>query len=104
MASTKLYDLAVKVGEYTDRDGNTKGRYENIGAVFRNDNGQFLMMKRTFNPAGVPGDGDSILVSMFEPKAQGGGTRDNRQQTGNRPSSRDDLDQDAIPFAPEWRI
>ena len=26
MATTKLYDLAVKTGEYQDRNGNTKGR------------------------------------------------------------------------------
>lgn len=94
MATTKLYDLAVKTGEYQDREGNTKGRYENIGAVMRNDNGQFMMLKRTFNPAGVDGKGDSILVSMFEPKARD----DNRQSP--RPSQgggNHDLD-DSIPF------
>ena len=67
------YDLSVKTGEYTDRDGNTKGRYENIGKVFQGDNGFFLVLKRTFNPAGVPNpeDRDSVLVSMFEPREHG---------------------------------
>ena len=64
----KKYDLAVKTGSYTDRDGNEKGRYENIGAMMEGDKGPFLMLKRTFNPAGVNTDRDSILVSMFEPK------------------------------------
>ena len=65
----KLYDLVVKTGEYQS-NGETKSRYENIGSVMQGDNGQFAIMKRTFNPAGVPNpDGkDSIIVSMFEPK------------------------------------
>ena len=72
----KLYDLVVKTGEYQS-NGETKARYENIGSVMKGDNGQFAIMKRTFNPAGVPNpDGkDSIIVSMFEPKSN--------QQQGN---------------------
>lgn len=102
MATTKLYDLAVKVGEYQDRNGNTKGRYENIGAAMRNDNGTFLMLKKTFNPAGVPGDGDSVLVSCFEPKPKTP-NRDSQQgysnasQGGEYNAPSRDLD-DAIPF------
>ncbi len=69
----KLYDLAVKTGTYT-QNGETKGRYENVGAVMEGSDGQFIMMKRTFNPAGVPfKDGsDAILVSMFQPKPKDG--------------------------------
>lgn len=65
----KLYDLAVKTGSYT-KNSEEKGRYENIGSVMQSDKGQFLILKRTFNPAGVPNpdDKDSILVSCFEPK------------------------------------
>lgn len=64
----KLFDLVVKVGEYQNQQGETKARYENIGTVMQGDNGMFAIMKRTFNPAGVPNpDGkDSIIVSMFE--------------------------------------
>jgi len=74
----KLYDLVVKVGEYQNAQGETKARYENIGSVMQGDNGQFAIMKRTFNPAGVPNpDGkDSIIVSMFEPQ-------NNQQQNQN---------------------
>jgi len=69
MAKIK-YDLAVKTGEYQDGDGNTKGRYENIGKVIQGDDGFYMILKRTFNPAGVPNpqDRDSVLVSMFEPR------------------------------------
>ena len=68
----KLYDLAVKTGEYTVQ-GQTKGRYENVGAVMQSDDGnKFIMLKRVFNPAGVPDlsgrNSDSVLLSMFPPK------------------------------------
>ena len=68
----KLYDLAVKTGEYQNAQGETKGRYENVGSVMQGDNGQFIILKRTFNPAGVPNPDckDSVIVSCFEPQQQ----------------------------------
>jgi hypothetical protein len=84
--SRKIGDLTVKVGEY-QKDGQTKGKYENIGALMAGDDGrQFLLLKRTFNPAGVAGTGDrdSIIVSIFQNDGQGqnqvGGQQ--RQQSG----------------------
>jgi hypothetical protein len=71
--SRKIGDLTVKVGEY-QKDGQTKGKYENVGALMEGDDGrQFLLLKRTFNPAGVPGTGDrdSIIVSIFQNDGQG---------------------------------
>lgn len=70
MATTKKYDVAVKTGEYTDRNGEKKNRYENVGAVMQGDNGPYIMLKRTFNPAGVPGQDnrDTVLLSLFEPR------------------------------------
>lgn len=81
MASKKIRDLVVKVGEYQDRNtGQTKGRFENIGALMEGEgqNGEkslFIMLKRTFNPAGVPGQDarESILVSCYVPQDQRGG-------------------------------
>lgn len=104
MATTKLYDLAVKTGEYQNNNGETKARYENVGAVMRNDNGQFLMLKRTFNPAGVPGDRDTVLISMFEPRQRDGGQRQQGggYNAGGQPSNHD-MGGDDIPFAKEWR-
>lgn len=69
MASKKIKDLAVKTGSYTDRDGREKSRYENVGSLMQMDDGsQFILLKRTFNPAGVPvQDGkDQIIVSVFD--------------------------------------
>jgi hypothetical protein len=71
MAYKKIKELAVGVRKYTDNAGQEKTQWENIGAIFKNDEGKsFISIKRTFNPAGVPNpDGkDSIIVSMFEPK------------------------------------
>ena len=60
----KTHDLAVKVGEY-EKDGQKKGRYENIGAVMSGDNGPYIILKKTFNPAGIQDGKDSVLLSMF---------------------------------------
>lgn len=109
MGTRKTYDLAVKVGEYTDNQGNKKNKYENIGAIMeKEDGGKFLMIKRTFNPAGVPDfsgkGGESILISMFEPKdgSQGGGQSQHQQAktNGYHPqSSGGGAADDDIPFA-----
>lgn len=69
--SKRLYDLAVRTGEYTNKDGETKGRYLNVGAVIEgNDGGKFILLERTFNPAGVinPDGRGTVLLSMFKPE------------------------------------
>lgn len=82
--ATKLYDLAVKVGSYTDRDGKEKNRYQNIGVVLQGKDGPFLLMNRYFNPAGVPCDPekDSIIVSMFKPRDEGFSSANNQADKG----------------------
>lgn len=110
----KLYDLAVKTGSYTDREGAEKGRWQNIGAVMQGDDGNaFLMLAAWFNPAGVPRkDGsESILVSCFKPEPKDGQQTQSRSPAprshGDRPGGPkartqtgtgfDDMDSD-IPF------
>jgi len=87
----KLYDVSVKTGSYTNNQGETKNRYENIGVMMEGDNGPYLMLKRTFNPAGVPGnaDRDNIIVSLFKP--QDG-------NTGGGGAKQSALPDDDIPF------
>lgn len=66
----KLFDIAVVTGTY-QAGGETKKRYQNIGAVMEGqDGGQFIMLNAWFNPAGVPRkDGsESVLLSCFVPK------------------------------------
>lgn len=78
--ATKKYDVAVKTGSY-EKDGETKNRYENVGSIFQGEHGPYLVLKRSFNPAGVPfkEGSDSILLSLFEPKEKESG--------GSRPAS-----------------
>lgn len=62
-----IENVVVKTGEYTDRSGNTKGRYEKVGRVMLMDDGRkMVLLNRTFNPAGVPSDKDSIILNFFE--------------------------------------
>lgn len=93
MATKVIKELAVAVAQYEDRQtGQTKNRYENIGVLMEstNDRGevnQFLMLNRSFNPAGVPfkPGSDKILISMFDPRprdGQGGQQRPQTQQNG----------------------
>lgn len=70
----KVYDLAVKIGQYQAKDGATKNRYQNVGAAMQNDDGgMFLMLAKWFNPAGVQDtkSTESVLISMFEPREKG---------------------------------
>ncbi|GMB80499.1 hypothetical protein NN6n1_12810 [Shinella zoogloeoides] len=118
MSSKKIRDLLVKVGSYTDRNtGQEKARWENVGALMVNDdNGEksyFIMLKKTFNPAGVPSQEgrESILISAFVPQDRDNQNSSSGQQdrsggdyssasggerSGNQSMSRD-MD-DEIPF------
>ena len=64
--SKKVYDLAVKLGEKN---------WLNVGAVLeKDDGGRFIILERSFNPAGVPNPDNksSLIISMFEPKQKDG--------------------------------
>jgi hypothetical protein len=79
----KLYDLAVAVGSYTNKAGEEKKRWKNIGSVVQTkDGGKVILIDRTFNPAGVdvePGR-DQIMISMFEPKDENGQQQGQQRQ------------------------
>lgn len=93
---SKKYDIAVKVGEYTDRDGKVKGRYQNVGAVIQGDNGPYIVLDRTFNPAGVPNkeNKSSVLLSLFAPKDQ----QQQPRQAAQPPRGEAPVFDDDIPF------
>lgn len=100
----KKFDLVVKVGEYTDNQGQTKGRFKNVGVMMEGDKGPYILLDRTFNPAGVGGNEgrESIIVSLYEPKQEGGQPSSGQQQhssakaNGYQTPARD-LDDD-VPF------
>lgn len=122
----KIRDITVKTGEYQDRNtGETKGRWQNVGSLMQNDEDQsyFIVLDRTFNPAGVPNpeNRSSVILSCFVPRDQ----RQSQNGSGNQRSNRYGYDQspqghqgnggygaggrpggdleDEIPFAMEWR-
>lgn len=72
----KIKDACVKLSSYTDRNGETKNRYENVGSVLQmDDGGKMMLLKRTFNPAGVPNpdDRDTVIISFFDVKERESG-------------------------------
>ena len=103
MPATKVKDIAVKTGEY-QKDGQTKGRYENIGSIFKSDDGgTFLLMKRTFNPAGVPNpdNRDTVLISVFDLKDGDAPQRSSapaQQRPAPPPQPGGNVSDDDIPF------
>jgi hypothetical protein len=62
--------LSVKCGEYQNQNGDTKGRWRNVGTLMQGDDGgYFILLDKTFNPAGVPAgdrDSDQVLISTFD--------------------------------------
>ena len=81
----KLYDLAVKAGSYSTKDGNEKAIWLNIGAVWNgNDDTKFMLLKAWFNPSAIErkNGSDCINVAMFEP-------RDEQRNSKQEPHSDD---------------
>ena len=98
----KVYDLAVKTGSYISAAGETKNRYENVGSIMEHDNGQFIILNRTFNPAGVPNPDNksSVIVSMFKPKTDGAKNATTGTPADNVPpfDEHNAFNDDSIPF------
>ncbi len=97
----KIRDVAVKTGTYQDNQGNEKGRWQNVGALMKGDDGgEFIILHRWFNPAGVPNpqDRDSVVLSCFSVK--------DKQQSGGAPAPANDPPaqdwDDDIPFITAW--
>ena len=75
----KVKDLAVKVAEKN---------WVNIGCIMeKDDGGKFMIMNRTFNPAGVPNpeNRDTLIVSMFDVKPKDESAADKVQDTFGEP-------------------
>ena len=101
---SKKYDLVVKTGEYQNNNGETKGRFQNVGAVMQGKDGPYIIMERTFNPAGLPNPDNrsSVIISLYEPKEQQQGQQQSQapqqqQQQQNQAPNNQGFDQD-IPF------
>lgn len=87
--ANKLYDVAIKTGEYTNNQGQKKSRYENVGVIMQGEHGPYLVLKDYIDYNRFSKDG-RIIMTIFEPK-------DNQQQSGGfKPNS--PVDPDSIPF------
>lgn len=95
MGAKKVYEAAVKVGSYTDRNGNEKAKWANVGSVLKfDDGGVCLLLDRHFNPAGIPdptGNGGAVRISFFPPKDQQGQEQPRRQAPQEPPAFDEDL-------------
>lgn len=101
----RVKNAVVKVGSYQDRNtGETKGSFKSVGSLMRNDDGtHFLILDRTFNPAGVadPQGRGSIIINLWDDRedstpggARGAGAGQSGGQSGGGRSQLDD----EIPF------
>lgn len=72
MPNKKIYDLSVKTGSY-QKNGETKGKYSNVGVVIeKEDGGKFMMIDPHFNFAAIRREEgkNMVIVSMFPPKTE----------------------------------
>jgi hypothetical protein len=93
--ATRKYDLAVKTGSYTDRDGKQKNRYQNIGVIMQGDDGgHYALLDPLINLAAVPREAgkDRVMVSMFQPN------NDQQQQAPRQQRPAQPQPDDDIPF------
>lgn len=67
MPNRLKYEAVATVGEYQDKSGNTKKRYQRVGVVFENDEGH-LSLKMDAVPVGPDWSG---WVNFYEPKQRG---------------------------------
>ncbi len=78
--------LSAKVGEY-QKDGQTKGKYVDIGVVLSGDHGEYVLLDPTVNLAGILSlqnmmnhkagrkTGDRVMAGVFsDDNRQGGGS------------------------------
>lgn len=86
-------NIKVKIGEYVNKDGETKGRYLTVGRVLQKDDGsEMVLLDKTFNPAGVLGDKDSVILNFWEAEEK------QPQATDSKPSDHPKIPAGEIPF------
>lgn len=98
--SNKVYDIVAKTGEYTDNQGQQKANWKNVGAVMKGDKGSFIMLDRSFNPAGLPNPDNrsNVLLSLFAPNQNQGQQQQPAPQQQSAPPQQPDNFDDDIPF------
>jgi hypothetical protein len=87
----KTHDAVYAGEKYTDRDGNEKTRYVNVGALFTRDDGS-MTMKLEAVPVGFNG-----WINFYEPKPKEGEQRQERSRPSRSAPPADD-DAGDVPF------
>ena len=65
----RIREIKVPVGEYTDQSGQKRTRWETIGSLWAGDKNDFIVLKKTFNPAGLessPNNKHTVLLNCFD--------------------------------------
>jgi len=99
MATKKIKNLCVASGKYTGNDGQEHTNWLTIGAILqKEDGGKFMLLERTFNPAGCPNpeNRSTLIVSMFDVKPKDGEQAQSQSQESS--SGMPDFKDDDIPF------
>lgn len=98
MAMKKTHDAVYAGEKYTDREGNEKTRYVNVGALLQRDDGS-MTLKLEAVPVGFNG-----WINFYEPKPKDGEQRQERPQRAaparQAPAAQDFADDDLedVPF------
>lgn len=114
--SKKVKDICVSVGTYQNQ-GETKNRYARVGALMEGSDGQYIILERHFNPAGVvnPDNRPNLILSMFEPRETAQATHNQGmaqanqamqpapQQNTSHPTPTDGFEDSEIPFANPYK-
>ena len=100
--------LVAKIETY-EKDGETKGKYLEIGVILSNDNGEFALLNPTVDLSGVlmkqrilaqeTGGkvGDSVMCAIFDNSNQGA-------NQGRQPAPAQDNGFDDIPFIDPYKF
>lgn len=84
--------LTVKTGEYVNGQGETKGRYANIGVIMSNENGEFALidptvclggifaLQQAYNATQGKAPSDRIMAGIYEENTQQQGQQQAPQQ------------------------
>lgn len=96
MGLKKTHDAVYAGEKYTDREGNEKTRYVNMGALFQREDGS-MTAKIESIPIGFTG-----WVNFYEPKPKDGEQHPQRERPRRTaaPVTAGGAPDDEIPFAP----
>lgn len=96
---SKRFDVVATVGEYTNAQGETKKRYQNVGAMVEGQNGPYIVLEAWFNPAAIAKDG-RVYLNLYEPqqRQQSSPQRQQSQPQRQQAAPADDWESEKIPF------